>query len=251
MTPMIQRSLAVLAGALLAAPLAARPMESGPAFEVSGRYYDTCACRVSCSCGANVTLPSEGHCDGVVLLHIERGSLGATRLDGLDLAIVFRSPREKKVADSFLAGDLDHMTVYLDDRATANQRAVMPSLLAGLLGTGEARGFKPPQYVSTLLTVEGDRARFEIDRGARLSFDIENVDLDRVSPNFPRGDRSNRIALTNVAPFPWIQNVTQGVSRSFKYSDFGVVWEYGGRNAFFGTFATQGNAPVLRRTAQR
>lgn len=247
MTP---RSLAVLASVLLATPFAGRA-DTGPPFEVSGRYYDTCACRVSCSCGANVTLPSEGHCDGVVLLHIERGSLGTTRLDGLDLAIVFRSPREKKVADSFLAGDLDHMTVYLDDRATPNQRAVLPALLAGLLGPGEARGFKPPQYVSTLLTVEGDRARFAIDGGAKLSFDIENVDLDRVSPNFPRADRRARIALTNVAPFPWIQDVTQGVSRSFKYSDFGVTWEYGGRNAFFGRFATRGTAPPLAATAPR
>lgn len=245
MTRRISRRLTVQAVLLLSATVVTAATElPGPAFDVSGQYYDTCACKVSCSCGANVTLATEGHCDGVVLLHIERGSLGTTRLDGLNLAIVFRSPQGKKVADSFYGGDLDHMTIYLDDRATPNQRAVMPALLAGMLGQNEIRGFKPPQYASTILTVEGDRARFAIDQGAKLSFDIENVNLDRVSPGVPRSDPSTRIRLTNVAPFPWIRDVTQGVSKVFKYADFGVSWEYSGRNAFFGSFETRGVAPA-------
>jgi hypothetical protein len=210
---------------------------------VQGKYYDTCACHVSCSCGANVVLPSEGHCDGVIVLHIEKGRIGAESLDGLNLAIVLRTPQGKKVNDSFVSGDLDHLTVYIDDKATGPQRQVMPSLLGGLLGTKEVRGFKPPQFAPMSLTLNGDAARFDIADGHTLSFDIENIDVEKVNPGGAHGDPGKRIGLTNVAPFPWITNVTQGYSKVFRYADLGLSWEYKDRNAFFGTFATKGSAP--------
>jgi len=219
--------------------------ETGPTYDVQGKYYDTCACHVSCSCGANVVLPSEGHCDGVIVLHIDKGRIGAESLDGLNLAIVLRSPQGKKVNDSFVSGDMDHLTVYIDDKATAPQRRVMPSLLGGLLGTKEVRGFKPPQFAPMSLTLNGDAARFDISGGRTLSFDIENIDVEKVNPGVPHGDPGKRISLTNVAPFPWITNVTQGYSKVFRYADLGMSWEYKDRNAFFGTFATKGVGPAV------
>jgi hypothetical protein len=45
----------------------------------------------------------------------------------------------------------------------------------------------------------------------------------------------NRVVLSAAAsPFPWVREVTQGISKSFKYSDLGTSWEYKERNAFFG-----------------
>ena len=219
--------------------------EAGPTYDVQGKYYDTCACHVSCSCGANVVLPSEGHCDGVIVLHIDKGRIGAESLDGLNLAIVLRSPQGKKVLSSMVSGDMDHLTVYIDDKATAPQRRVMPSLLGGLLGTQEVRGFKPPQFAPMSLTLNGDSARFDISAGRTLSFDIENIDVEKVNPGVPHGDPGKRISLTNVAPFPWITNVTQGYSKVFRYADLGMSWEYKDRNAFFGTFATKGVGPAM------
>jgi len=198
--------------ALVGSVRSAKTEVKGPDYDVQGRYYDTCACHVSCSCGANVTLPSEGHCDGIILLHID-------------------------------AVDMDHLTVYIDDRATSEQRQVMPSLLMGLLGTKEVKGFKPPQFAPMILSQEGDSARFQIAGGAKLSFDIENIDVEKTRPGVPHSE-GKRIALTNVAPFPWISNVTQGYSKLFRYSDYGVSWEYKDRNAFFGTFATKGTSPA-------
>jgi hypothetical protein len=216
---------------------------TGPAYDIQGHYYDTCACNVSCSCGANVSLPSEGHCDGIVLLHIDKGKVGAVGVDGLNLAIVLRSPEGKKVEDALEHGDMDHLTVYIDDRATPEQRQMMPPLLGGLLGTGEVRGFKPPQFAPMSLVAQGDNARFQIAGGSKLSFEIEDIDVTKTKPGKPHPE-GNRIHLTNVAPFPWITNVTQGYSKDFKYSDYGVNWEYKNRNAFFGSFATKGTGPA-------
>jgi hypothetical protein len=235
--------LSVAAALSLVGSARSATTEKGPDYDIQGRYYDTCACQVSCSCGANVTLPSEGHCDGIVLLHIEKGKVGPVGVEGLNLAIVLRSPEGKKVEDALENGDMDHLTVYIDDHATPEQRKVMPSLLAGLLGTRESRGFKPPQFAPMTLSQEGDTARFQIAGGGKLSFEIENIDVEKTKPGVPH-PAGKRIALTNVAPFPWISNVTQGYSKLFTYSDYGVSWEYKNRNAFFGTFATKGTSPA-------
>ncbi len=217
------------------------PAAKQTSYDVQGKYYDTCACPVSCSCGANVTLPVEGHCAGVILLHIERGRVGKVTLEGLNIAIVERTPKGMKTGDAFLIKrDMDLLTVYLDDQASPRQKEAMPILLAGLLGTKQIKGFRPPQWALMSLHVEGDVAKFKIGDGAKLSFEIENVDLDKVEPGVPRGDPSKRITLTNVAPFAFIHNVTQGYSKSFHYADLGAAWDFKERNAFFGTFTARG-----------
>ncbi len=224
---------------------ASAPPAKQTSYDVQGKYYDTCACPVSCSCGANVTLPVEGHCDGVILLHIEKGTVGKVSMDGLNIAVVERTPKGVKVVDAFLIkGDMDLLTVYLDDRASPHQKEAMPILLAGLLGTKKIKGFRPPQWALMSLQMEGDVARFKIGDGTKLSFEIENVDLDKVRPGVPKSEPSKRITLTNVAPFPFIHNVTQGYSKSFHYHDLGASWDYEKRNAFFGSFTARGLAPA-------
>ena len=214
-------------------------------FEMRGKYFDTCACAVSCSCGANVSVPTEGHCDGVVLIHIQEGRVGAVKLDGLNFAVVLKTPQGERVGESFIIkGETDLLTLYLDDRATPEQKQAMPELLAALLGTRQMKGFRPPQWAPMHLDVRGDVARFDIANGSKLSFEIENIDLDKVLPNVPRSDAGNRIALTNVAPFPWIKKVTQGHSLSFHYDDLGVKWNYKNRNAFFGEAEARGTLPA-------
>jgi hypothetical protein len=215
-------------------------------YSINGKYYDTCACAVSCSCGANVSLPTEGHCDGIVLIHIDEGRVGKVKMDGLNFAVVLRTPRDEKVGDAFfLKGETDLLTLYLDDRASPEQKQAMPALLAGLLGTKEMKGYRPPQWAPMKLDVDGDVAKFEILGSAKLSFEIENVNLDKVLPGVPRSDPGNRIALTNVAPFPWIKEVTQGHSKFFHYSDLGVAWDYKDRNAFFGKVTARGTVPAV------
>jgi hypothetical protein len=242
MRPLTRTLSLALVGALFLA--AAGHGADETKYEMTGKYYDTCACDVSCSCGANVSLPTEGHCDGIVLIHIDHGKVGAVSLDNLNFAVVLKTPQGEKVGDAFdIKGELDLLTLYLDDRASPEQKAAMPKLLAGLLGTREMKGFRPPQWVPMHLDVAGDVARFDIAGGSKLSFQIENINLDKVLPGVPRSDPGNRIGLTNVAPFPWINKVTQGHSLSFHYDDLGVKWEYKGKNAFFGEANAQGIVP--------
>src|SRR5258708_15667156 len=139
-------------GLILAVSGMAWGAEAGPTYDVQGKYYDTCACHVSCSCGANVVLPSEGHCDGVIVLHIDKGRIGAESLDGLNLAIVLRSPQGKKVNDSFVSGDMDHLTVYIDDKATAPQRRGKAPRTGRHAGSEGRRGVTTPGTAPTSVT---------------------------------------------------------------------------------------------------
>ncbi len=159
-------------------------------------------------------------------------------MDSLEIALVGSIPN-KKTGWSFI-------TFYLDDRATPQQKKAMPQLLAGLFGAKSRNATKPPQWVPMNLQVQGDTAKFEIASGHKLSFEIENVNLDKTSPGVPRSDPGNRITVTNAGPYPWVKNMTQGYSKSFHYSDLGVQWDYKERNAFFGRVKASGTVPVSR-----
>jgi hypothetical protein len=232
----------VLAGALvlsLGRVAATEPAAGG--HEIQGQYYETCACAVSCPCPSNATLPTEGHCDAISLIHVDKGMQDGVNLDGLNIAVVFRSPNGKKVKDAFEKGEMDLFTFYLDDKANAEQKAAMPKVLGALFGGGEMKGMRPPQWVPMSLSVDGDTAKFQIAGGKTLSFEINNIDVgDKTKASYKKDDVGNRVVLSAAAsPFPWVREVTQGISKSFKYSDLGTSWEYKERNAFFGAVTSK------------
>ncbi len=225
---------------------------AGTSYDITGKYYETCACSVSCPCASNATLPTEGHCDGVSLVHIDKGMVGKTKMDGLNLAIVLRSPKGQKVLDSFEKGEMDLFTIYLDDKASAEQKEAMNTLIPALFGTGEIKGSKPPQWSPMALEVNGDVAKYSIDGGKKLSFEIEDVVVPTKTKYGKDNPKGNRIVLTNSAPFPWVTGITQGISKSFHYEDYGTKWDYSGRNAFFGEVMAKGTyTPEVAKKAEK
>ncbi len=194
---------------------------------------------MSCPCPSNKFLPTEGHCDAVSLIHIDKGRAEGVSFDGLNIAMVIRSPHGEKVMDSLRKGKMDLLSIYLDDRANEKQREAMPRLLGALFGTSPIEGSKPPVYVPISLEVKGDIAEIAIAGGDKLSAKLENIDLEGETKHA----KAKRITLTNSAPFPWVDQLTQGVSHGFKYDDYGTKWEYKDRNAFFGSFRTKGKLP--------
>ena len=61
------------------------------AWEIKGREFGNCNCDYGCPCQFNA-LPTHGHCRGLAVFDIETGFHGATRLDGLRAAGIFRWP---------------------------------------------------------------------------------------------------------------------------------------------------------------
>src|SRR5262245_21199934 len=100
--------------------------KGGTAVDVKGHYYETCDCAVSCPCATAKFNPTEGHCDAVSFFHLDKASVGKTKLDGLNLALVIKSPKGQKVVEAMTKGEMDHFAVYFDDKATEEQRKALP-----------------------------------------------------------------------------------------------------------------------------
>lgn len=58
---------------------------------IHGREFANCNCSYGCPCQFNA-LPTHGNCSAVVGIEIDEGYHGATKLDGLKLAAIFRWP---------------------------------------------------------------------------------------------------------------------------------------------------------------
>jgi len=230
---------ALLAAAALATSLGAEPTAAN-GYSVKGRYYETCACAVSCPCASNLK-PTEPHCDAAMLFHITKGSVGATALDGLNIVGVIRSPEGAVVNEAMAKGEMDLMAFYFDDKATPPQREAIGKLMPALFGEAQPKGAKPPQFVPMKLDVQGDVAKLDAGTG-KIAFEIENLSTGSDTKLAAKGASSGkkRVTLTNTAPFPWIASVSQGRGKTFSYDDLGTKWHYEGRNAFFSTFSSTG-----------
>lgn len=242
------------ATAALAGDPAPAPAAKATTYSVTGKYYETCACQVSCPCASNAILPTGGdHCDAISLFHIDKGMVGVTKMDGLNLGVVLRSPKGVKVQDSLEKGEMDLFTLYLDDKANAQQKDAMNILLPALFGTKEIKGSKPPQWLPMMLEASDDTAKFTIDGGTKLSFDIENIKVGaKTKLDAAKAGNGNRIELTNSAPFPFVSHITQGIAKKFHYDDLGTKWDYEGRNAFFGQMMAKGTyAPEAAKKAEK
>ncbi len=60
-------------------------------WKIRTKQVGTCSCDYGCPCEFNA-LPTHGDCEGVMALEITEGHFGATRLDGLRVAGVYRWP---------------------------------------------------------------------------------------------------------------------------------------------------------------
>jgi hypothetical protein len=231
MTP--SRWIVALAFSLV--PAAA--LAGGPSFDAKGKYYETCACAVSCPCGTNEFLPTEGHCDAMMTFHLDKASVGKVKMDGLNFTVVMKSPQNEKVSEAFEKGQMDHFAVYLDSRATDAQRAAFPQLLEGMVGKMEIKGANEPSFVPISLSSDGETAKIAVADG-KLTADLVNIKIGETKHGGKTATK--HIKLDGVVPFPWVNNVTQGKSNSFHYSDGTTQWDYKGRNAYFGDFSTKG-----------
>jgi hypothetical protein len=246
--------LAVLGALSLGAPVfaeeaakdakAAAPKEGAKEaklnYDIKGQYYETCSCAVSCPCAAMMK-PTEPHCDAVMTFHIEKGHVGKTKLDGLTFIGLMRTPKGAVAFEAFGKHEMDLFTMYLDDKATPEQREALGQLMPALFGKDEIKGSKPPQFVPMTLEVKGDVAKLNA-AGGKLAYEVENLDTGsgtKLAADRTGGKGAKRIKLTNSAPFPFIADPTQGRSTSFHYDDLGTKWDYSGRNAFFSTFAAK------------
>jgi hypothetical protein len=143
-------------------------------WSMKGDTISACNCDWGCPCNFNAP-PSEGNCQGVYAFHINEGSYGRIKLDGITIGMAAHAPG---------ALHLGNITLYVtvDEKASPGQREALGNILGGKLGgpfavfaslTSKLIG---PEFVP----VEWHFDRVDTSRGyVRLGDKIE-IRLDRI-----------------------------------------------------------------------
>ena len=82
-------------------------------WSVTGTYFEACNCNAACPC-VFLSPPTEGECTALVGWHIEKGYVGDTKLDGLNVAMYVHSP------GNMINGNWK-AALYLDEKASQAQ----------------------------------------------------------------------------------------------------------------------------------
>lgn len=139
-------------------------------WKITGEYFESCNCEVLCPCLLSnaQARPTDGHCDVVVAVHVDRGAFGSTDLAGLNAALAAYTPGAMAEGNWTVA-------IYVDERGTAEQRAGLAAILAGQSGGPLSRlaplvGTRlPAKAVPITLTVDGRRRALVIPGIAEIS----------------------------------------------------------------------------------
>ena len=196
-------------------------------WELNGGYFESCNCDAACPC-IFLGPPTQGECTLLVAWHIDQGHFVDTRLDGLNTVLAVYSPGHMLQTKWKAA-------LYVDDRATQEQRDSLTKIFAGQAGghlasvaacVGEILGVKavPIDY-----RAEGKRRSISIKGLADL--EIEAVP----------GQNGAEVTIAD-APFCIVPGIPSVVAKSkrLSYRDYGYQWELSDRNGFYSAFAYQG-----------
>jgi hypothetical protein len=92
-------------------------------WEIQGAELINCTCEYGCNCQFNA-LPDKGHCHAVAGIRVDTGHHGDTRLDGLNIAAIFKWPGPIHEGNGTVIA-------FVDERASAAQRDALLRIMTG------------------------------------------------------------------------------------------------------------------------
>ena len=194
-------------------------------FSVTGDYFETCNCDVSCACiwlGA----ATNDNCDLLMAWHVAEGQMDGVDLAGLNAVMAVHTPKHMTEGNWKVA-------LYLDNRATAEQSNALGAIFSGGAGghlaalgplIGEVVGVAPAEI---LFTRDGGTRRASVDAVLSMSSD-ELVGMDGANPP----------VITNALLGAVTQPMTQARSGENHYHGHWDV-EFSQTNSFVTDFAYQ------------
>jgi hypothetical protein len=197
-------------------------------WQVSGNYVETCSCDSVCPCPTSglAARPTKGACDAGLVFHIERGQYGGTTLDGLNFAVLLRTPGPM-IQGNWTVG------VVVDERASAPQREALAAIASGQ-GGGPMAALGPlvgrfAGVETRPITVEG--------RGMQWSASIPGM-LDLAVTGIAGANPDEPVFFDNVGHPAASRLALAKASRGHMHA-FGIDWDdtSGGNNGHFAPFA--------------
>lgn len=196
------------------------------AWQLRGEYVENCNCDVVCPClfsaqAPMTSTPTQGPCEVGFGFHIDDGNFGDVSLDGLNVALVARTP-------GVMADGNWQVALYLDDQAGDAQRDALQAIFTGSAG-GVMASLAP--LISEVLGVSSASIRWRSDVQGR-GVDADDT-LHLTVHALPSINPDGEIWATNAHPFA-PQGVAMAVgSAGSTYADHGLRWDNSGKNAHY------------------
>ncbi len=195
-------------------------------WRLEGEWVKNCNCAFGCPCDFNAR-PTQGHCEGLVAMHITKGHYQDVKLDGLNFCVTVYFPGALHEGNG-------QAQPIIDERASPEQRDALAAILSGQ-NSAEGTLF---HIFSLIVTTFHDPilASFEFgfDRDARtarlvvpgvIETEVEPIrnpvtgEPHRVQVVMPEGfeHRMAEIASSNIRSLAAIKFETKGMHSSLAH----------------------------------
>lgn len=194
-------------------------------FTLDGTLLEACSCMAPCPCWIGDD-PDGGSCDAFVAYHLDKGEIRGLDVSNLSLVLVSQIP------GNVLAGNW-RVVLYVDDKATEEQRAALLDVFGGKLGgtpadlaalVGEIVAVHP---VPIDHRVEGGKGTLRV--GQAVYAEMANY-----------SDAQGRPTSLHESIFSTIPGspayVAKAATHQVNVPEHGMTWEFSGRNAVQGSF---------------
>jgi hypothetical protein len=201
------------------------------AWQIRGEYFETCSCDYLCPCvTSNLTArPTQGWCTFAFVHHIDQGRFDDVVLDGLNFAVIGRTP-EEMAKGNWTVG------VITDERASPEQQQAIVAIVSG-----QAGGPMAPLggLIGTFAGVEARPIRFEKD-GHRLAASVPQM-LDEALEGMLGVNGTEPMYVDNV-PHPVNSRLALAHATRSHVHAFGIDWDNtsGRNNGHFAPFDWRG-----------
>jgi hypothetical protein len=195
------------------------------AWQITGDYFENCNCDVVCPClfSPNPPLtsqPTAGACEVAFGFHIDHGNYNATPLDGLNVAVIARTPGP-------MANGNWSVALYLDERANQQQSQGLQAIFTGADG-GPMAALAP--LISTVLGAKAVPINFQ-KVGKRRSVEIPTI-MRLAVHAVPSLVPDQEIWAQNAHPFAPSVSMAVGEEHS-TWTDYGMHWDNSGKNGHY------------------
>ena len=165
--------------------------------------------------------PTQGACEVGFGFHIDDGTFGEVSLDGLNVAMIARTPGP-------MADGNWQVALYVDDQADERQSEALQAIFTGAAG-GVMGNLAP--LIGEVLGVRSASITWRKE-GRERAIDVENVLNLAVHAN-PSINPDGEIWAANAHPFaPAGVAMAVGASNS-TYTDHDLRWDNSGKNAHY------------------
>jgi hypothetical protein len=189
-------------------------------FEIKGVALWECQCPAyGCPCQRNGR-PTHGTCHGSDFAHISKGQYGGVRLDGLNVVMV----------GNLVDANSDRLfaTLYLDDRASEEQRDALTRIVEYMNGAYVVLADQPPVPFNRIKRVP---IKF-VESADRTHYSLEIPSILQETAVLKR-DKSGEPVFTMTAMDLWSNTVHNADNLKFEYHDpdAGKSWDHSGNYA--------------------